>query len=68
LPGEVEALTRREVEILRCLSGSRTVAEIATELCITPSTLRTHMRNLYAKLGAHSRIEAVAIARSLDIC
>ena len=68
LPNEVEALTRRELEILRCLSGSRTVAEIAAELCITPSTLRTHMRNLYAKLGAHSRIEAVAIARSLDIC
>jgi ATP/maltotriose-dependent transcriptional regulator MalT len=58
-------LTLREVEILKMLSTGMTVPQIADELCIAVSTLRTHIRNIYEKLGVHSRIEAAAIAQEM---
>lgn len=39
----------------------------ARELSVSTSTVKTHQRNLYAKLGAHSRAEAVAFARELGL-
>jgi DNA-binding NarL/FixJ family response regulator len=59
----MDKLTAREVEILTLLMTPRSVSEIAAELCIATSTLRTHLRNIYDKLGVHSRIEAVSLAR-----
>ena len=41
--------------------------EIAGELSVSPSTVKTHMRNLYAKLDGHSRAEAVERARALGL-
>ena len=41
--------------------------EIATELFVSVSTIRTHMRHLYAKLGVHSRADAVERARALGL-
>jgi LuxR family maltose regulon positive regulatory protein len=38
--------------------------ESAAELCVSPNTPRTHMRNVYAELGVHSRADAVNRARS----
>jgi hypothetical protein len=40
---------------------------IATELSVSASTVKTHVRNLYAKLGAHTRAEAVESARALSL-
>ena len=48
-------LTRREEEILQLLVRGRTAARIAETLCITTATTRTHLRNIYAKLGVHSQ-------------
>lgn len=59
-PGE--ALTAREVEILRLASRGRDTQAIADELVISANTVRTHMQNIFAKLGAHSKLEAVALA------
>ena len=55
-------LTAREQEILRLLSAGRTTAEIVSHLCISPDTVRTHVRNILNKLNAHSRLEAVSVA------
>jgi LuxR family maltose regulon positive regulatory protein len=41
--------------------------EIARELSVSMTTVRTHIRHLFAKLGAHSRSEAVAQARTLGL-
>ena len=56
------SLTAREHEVLTLLSKGLDVAEIARRLYISPHTLKTHIRNLLRKLGAHGRVEAVRIA------
>ncbi len=57
------ALTARELEVLRRLSEGHDPHKIATELHIAPNTLRNHVQRILTKLGASSRLEAVAIAR-----
>jgi ATP/maltotriose-dependent transcriptional regulator MalT len=56
-----EALTAREIEVLRRLTSSRSLSEIASELYLSPNTIKTHTTALYRKLGARSRSEAVKI-------
>ena len=56
-------LTARERRLLRALSGPLTLREIGQELGVSLNTIRTHRRNIYAKLGVASRQEAVAEAR-----
>jgi DNA-binding NarL/FixJ family response regulator len=55
-----ERLTSREVEILNHLARGETGDEIASQLNISPLTVRTHIRNMMAKLVVHSRLEAVS--------
>ena len=55
-------LTRRELEILRLLSGGTSTAQIAERLVVSTHTVRNHVRNILGKLGAHSKLEALAIA------
>lgn len=57
-----ERLTPREQEVLMLLAKGKSGDRIATELEITPLTVRTHIRNLMAKLGVHTRLEAVSYA------
>ena len=54
-----ERLTTREQEVLERLAAGKSGDEIAEELHIAPLTVRTHIRNLMAKMGVHSRLEAV---------
>ena len=58
-----EALTAREIDILRRLAGSLSLGQIASELYVSPNTVKTHTTALYRKLGARSRTEAVTIGR-----
>ena len=55
-------LTDRELEILGLLTRGMSTEEIVEHLTISVHTVRNHIRTLLAKLGAHSRLEAVAIA------
>jgi len=63
-----EPLTGSEARVLRYLATTRlAVPEIARELSVSVNTVRTHMRHIYAKLGAHQRSEAVERARALGL-
>lgn len=56
-------LTRRELEILHRISSGDTYQQIADKLFISPKTVRKHIENIYLKLQAHNKIEALDIAR-----
>jgi DNA-binding NarL/FixJ family response regulator len=58
------ALTQREREVLVCLCEGTGRRDMAAYLHVSPNTVRTHLQNLMAKLGAHSALEAVALTRS----
>lgn len=62
-----EPLTARELEVLRLLASGASTALSAEELGISPATLRAHVQAILRKLGAHSRLEAVAEASRLGL-
>ena len=62
-----EPLTDRELDVLRRLDSDLTMAEIGAQLFISANTVKTHLKRIYAKLGARGRFEAVAIARENDL-
>jgi DNA-binding NarL/FixJ family response regulator len=55
-------LTAREAEILRALAGGDSIAGVAEQLGISPLTVENHVKSILAKLGVHSKIEAVMLA------
>ncbi len=55
-------LTPREAEILRALAAGDSIPDIAERLGITALTVQSHVKNVLAKLGVHSRLEAVTLA------
>jgi LuxR family maltose regulon positive regulatory protein len=61
-----EPLSDSETSILRYLP-TNLAAEIAAELSLSVNTVRTHMRHIYEKLGAHTRTEAVERARTVGL-
>ncbi|MCB0205383.1 MAG: hypothetical protein KDH89_11245, partial [Anaerolineae bacterium] len=67
IPVGTEDLTQRECQVLEYLATDLTPNQIAEELCISISTLRTHTRNIYDKLSVHNRMEAAHRARELAV-
>ena len=59
------ALTKRELEILRHLATGRPISAIGTTLHISQNTMKTHLKNIYRKMSAGGRDDAVAKAKSL---
>jgi len=68
VPGPLaEPLSGSEIRVLRYLPTNLTAPEIARELSVSPNTVRTHIKSLYAKLGTHRRAAAVERARALGL-
>ena len=65
--GLVEPLSERELDVLRLLRGDLSGPEIANELVVSLNTVRTHTKNIYAKLGVTSRRAAVRRAEELEL-
>jgi LuxR family maltose regulon positive regulatory protein len=63
----VEPLSERELEVLRLLAAGLESPEIARELIIGVSTARSHIKNIYGKLGVHGRVQAIERARALGL-
>ena len=63
----IETLSQRELEILRLLQTELSVPEIAGELVIAPSTVRTHTKSIYSKLDVNNRRAAVKRASELNL-
>ena len=63
----VDPLSERELQVLRLLATNLTSTEIAEELYISPSTVRSHIKNIYSKLDVHRRYDAVERARKLKL-
>ncbi|HEY5358206.1 MAG TPA: LuxR C-terminal-related transcriptional regulator, partial [Streptosporangiaceae bacterium] len=65
--GLIEPLSARELDVLRLLRTDLDGPEIARELVVSLNTVRTHTKNIYAKLGVNSRRAAVRRAEELDL-
>ena len=63
----VEPLSERELEVLRLLATDLDGPEIAAQLFVSLNTMRTHTRNIFAKLGVNSRRAAVSRATELGL-
>ena len=65
--GLIEPLSERELDVLRLLGTDLDGPDIARELVVSLNTVRTHTKNIYAKLGVNNRRTAVRRARELDL-
>ncbi len=63
----LEPLTRKEIRVLKLLAEGHSNSAMAEKLFVSDSTIRTHLRNINAKLNASNRTEAVAIARKAGV-
>jgi len=63
----VEPLSERELEVLQLLAEGLTNPEVSSRLFLSLNTVKVHTRNIYGKLDAHNRTQAVARARALGI-
>ncbi|MEN4013710.1 MAG: response regulator transcription factor [Chloroflexota bacterium] len=65
--GLIEPLSSREMDVLRLVQGGYSNQQIAAQLHIAPSTVKTHINNIYGKLGAQTRVQAINRARELGL-
>jgi ATP/maltotriose-dependent transcriptional regulator MalT len=60
-------LTKREIEIVKNLNSGKPITAIGASLHISHNTMKTHLKNVYRKLGAAGRDQAVEKAKSLGL-
>jgi DNA-binding NarL/FixJ family response regulator len=64
---ELDALTPTELRVLTLIGGGRSNSEIAAELFVADTTVRTHVRHIFEKLGLRDRVQAVVLAYSTGL-
>jgi LuxR family maltose regulon positive regulatory protein len=62
-----DPLSQREIEVLRLMTQNLTSPQMAETLVVAVSTVRSHVKHIYRKLGAHSRYEAIERAKTLGL-
>jgi PAS domain S-box-containing protein len=65
--GPLPQLTPRQYQVLTLMAAALSTEEIASELSLSPETIRNHIRAALTKLGAHSRLEAIVVAEKLGL-
>jgi LuxR family maltose regulon positive regulatory protein len=63
----LDPISKREQQVLRLLHSDLSTPEIAEELIVAVSTVRSHIKNIYRKLNVHSRLEALDRAKELNL-
>jgi LuxR family maltose regulon positive regulatory protein len=63
----IEPLSERELEVLHLIAEGLTNPEIAARLYLSLNTIKAHTRNIYGKLGVHTRTQAVVRARAFGV-
>ena len=66
-PAPAPSLTAKERETLQLLAAGSGIAEVAEALVVSRNTARKHVQSVLVKLGAHTQLEAVAVARRLGL-
>lgn len=61
--GEAARLTEREIDVMRRVAAGMSVAAAADDMVVSRETVKKHLANIYAKLGVHSKMQAVALLR-----
>jgi LuxR family maltose regulon positive regulatory protein len=61
------AFTERELEVLQLLASGLSSREVAQQLFLTVGTVRWYLKQIYSKLDAHNRTQAIARARELNL-
>jgi LuxR family maltose regulon positive regulatory protein len=67
LPAMDEPLSERELDVLRLLASTLSSTEIADQLFVATSTVRSHTKAIYGKLGVHTRLEAIDVGRQMGL-
>ena len=64
MPESAAGLSPRELEVVQQIARGQTVAEVARALAVSDNTVKTHLKSIYTKLGANTRVRALAAARA----